>query len=92
MIDTRSSALVLIRTAPADPVPETMGQAHGGQQHGDPLYCDKALQRTYPRLMLHALNIQFDRPSREPVRVGAPIPPALTQFMENFFLQTRLPP
>lgn len=48
---------------------------------GDPLYGDKAFQRTFPRLMLHALNIQFDRPSGERVRVESQIPQALSQFI-----------
>jgi RluA family pseudouridine synthase len=49
---------------------------------GDPLYGDKALQRTYPRLMLHALNIQFDRPAGERVRVESQIPRMFLQLME----------
>ena len=43
---------------------------------GDPLYGDKLLQRTFPRLMLHALSIEFRLPDDRPVelRTVAPQP------------------
>jgi tRNA pseudouridine32 synthase/23S rRNA pseudouridine746 synthase len=36
---------------------------------GDPLYGDKLFQRTFPRLMLHALGIEFRLPDGRPVEI-----------------------
>ncbi len=41
---------------------------------GDPLYGEKALQRSYPRLMLHAHSITVQLPSKEPLTVQAALP------------------
>jgi len=41
---------------------------------GDLKYGDQTLQGLYPRLMLHALAIEFDLPSGERVTVEAPAP------------------
>ncbi len=41
---------------------------------GDLKYGDQTLQGRYPRLMLHALAIEFDLPSGERVTVEAPAP------------------
>jgi tRNA pseudouridine32 synthase/23S rRNA pseudouridine746 synthase len=41
---------------------------------GDLRYGDRALQRTYPRLMLHAQKVSFRLPSDEQFAVEAPVP------------------
>jgi tRNA pseudouridine32 synthase/23S rRNA pseudouridine746 synthase len=41
---------------------------------GDPLYGDKALQKNYPRMMLHAHRLTFRLPSDGPLTLEAPIP------------------
>jgi tRNA pseudouridine32 synthase/23S rRNA pseudouridine746 synthase len=41
---------------------------------GDRRYGDKAMQRAFPRLMLHAQEITFPLPTGEKVTVQAPIP------------------
>ena len=41
---------------------------------GDSLYGDKTIQRTYPRLMLHAQRLRLTLPSNESLMVEAPIP------------------
>ncbi|MCK7490048.1 MAG: pseudouridine synthase [Anaerotruncus sp.] len=43
---------------------------------GDPRYGDRARQERFPRLMLHALAIEFALPSGERVTVEAPAPPS----------------
>lgn len=39
---------------------------------GDTLYGDKALQKTFPRLMLHALSLQFLSPAGAEIRIESP--------------------
>jgi len=51
---------------------------------GDPLYGDKATQRHFPRLMLHALRLTLPSPSGQEITIEAPIP---TSFQD---LQHRL--
>jgi tRNA pseudouridine32 synthase/23S rRNA pseudouridine746 synthase len=41
---------------------------------GDPLYGDKRFQRTFPRLMLHALSIEFRLPDDRPVEIRTAAP------------------
>jgi RluA family pseudouridine synthase len=41
---------------------------------GDPLYGDKRVQRTFPRLMLHALGIEFRLPDGRPVEIRTAAP------------------
>ena len=41
---------------------------------GDPLYGDKRFQRTFPRLMLHALGIEFRLPDGRPVEIRTAAP------------------
>ena len=41
---------------------------------GDPLYGDKLFQRTFPRLMLHALGIEFRLPDGRPVEIRTAAP------------------
>jgi len=43
---------------------------------GDLRYGDKARQERTPRLMLHALSLEFALPSGEPVAIEAPPPPS----------------
>jgi tRNA pseudouridine32 synthase/23S rRNA pseudouridine746 synthase len=41
---------------------------------GDLKYGDKAAQEKFPRLMLHALEIEFALPGGERLKIGAPVP------------------
>jgi RluA family pseudouridine synthase len=45
---------------------------------GDRLYGDKALQKTYPRLMLHSWRIGFTLPSGQALRIESEVPPAFS--------------
>ena len=42
---------------------------------GDPLYGDKRAQRSYPRLMLHALSLEFTLPDGTAQDLRTPPPP-----------------
>jgi tRNA pseudouridine32 synthase / 23S rRNA pseudouridine746 synthase len=42
---------------------------------GDPLYGDKRIQRTFPRLMLHAASIEFRLPDDRRFSARTPVPP-----------------
>jgi 23S rRNA-/tRNA-specific pseudouridylate synthase len=48
---------------------------------GDTLYGDKPLQKSYPRLMLHATSIVFRLPSGQELRVESKIPVAILSSM-----------
>ena len=50
---------------------------------GDALYGDKSLQKNFPRLMLHALNIRFSWLSREEVFIESQPPSILFDFSEK---------
>jgi RluA family pseudouridine synthase len=50
---------------------------------GDTLYGDKSLQKNFPRLMLHALNIRFSWLSREEVFIESKIPSIFYDFSEK---------
>jgi len=50
---------------------------------GDTLYGDKSLQKNFPRLMLHALNIRFSWLSREEVFIESQPPFILFDFSEK---------
>jgi tRNA pseudouridine32 synthase / 23S rRNA pseudouridine746 synthase len=41
---------------------------------GDPLYGNKSIQKTFPRLMLHALNIRFTLPDDNEIFIESRIP------------------
>jgi RluA family pseudouridine synthase len=41
---------------------------------GDPLYGDKRVQRSFSRLMLHALSLEFTRPDGTPEDLRTPVP------------------
>jgi tRNA pseudouridine32 synthase / 23S rRNA pseudouridine746 synthase len=45
---------------------------------GDRLYGDKNLQKKYPRLMLHAVGIQFKNPSGKEITVESKVPEEFT--------------
>jgi RluA family pseudouridine synthase len=49
---------------------------------GDLRYGDKAVQRTFPRLMLHAQKIMLQFPSGEGVTIEAPIPESFWSVIE----------
>jgi RluA family pseudouridine synthase len=50
---------------------------------GDPRYGDVALQRTFPRLLLHADAIFFHLPSGEQMTVSAPPPLSFQELVER---------
>jgi RluA family pseudouridine synthase len=50
---------------------------------GDTLYSDKSLQKNFPRLMLHALNIRFSWLSWEEVFIESKIPSIFYDFSEK---------
>jgi len=49
---------------------------------GDLRYGDKAQQQQFPRLMLHASEIQAQLPDGAPVILSAPLPESFTQVLE----------
>lgn len=50
---------------------------------GDLKYGDRTLQGRYPRLMLHALEIEFALLSGERVTVEAPVPPSFEAVLQS---------
>jgi tRNA pseudouridine32 synthase/23S rRNA pseudouridine746 synthase len=50
---------------------------------GDLRYGDRAVQERFPRLMLHALEIEFALPSRERLTVEAPVPPSFEEVLRG---------
>ena len=50
---------------------------------GDLKYGDRAVQSRFPRLMLHALEIEFALPSDERVTVEAPVPPSFEEVLRG---------
>jgi len=48
---------------------------------GDTLYGDKALQKTFPRLMLHALRLCLSLPTGEYACLESGIPPAFLKYI-----------
>jgi RluA family pseudouridine synthase len=79
-------AATLIRVQPAT------GRRHQIRVHlyhighpivGDLKYGDRALQERFPRLMLHALEIEFALPSGERVTVEAPVPPSFEEVLRG---------
>jgi len=49
---------------------------------GDPLYGDKAVQRSCPRLMLHALRLTIHLPSGQKRTFEAPIPESFSRVLQ----------
>jgi len=54
---------------------------------GDLRYGDRARQARFPRLMLHALEVEFALPSGERVTIDAPVPPSFEEVLAG--LRTR---
>ena len=50
---------------------------------GDLKYGDRTLQGRYPRLMLHALEIEFALPSGDRVTIAAPVPASFETVLEG---------
>ncbi|MBM3133558.1 MAG: RNA pseudouridine synthase, partial [Chloroflexi bacterium] len=50
---------------------------------GDSRYGDKAIQSLFPRLMLHAQEIEFRLPSGEEALVEAPVPESFRAVLES---------
>jgi tRNA pseudouridine32 synthase/23S rRNA pseudouridine746 synthase len=51
---------------------------------GDLRYGERARQERFPRLMLHALEIEFTLPSGERVTIEAPVPPSFEAVLAGF--------
>ncbi len=51
---------------------------------GDLKYGDRSMQAHLPRLMLHALAIEFRRPDGQDVMIEAPIPAAFSAVIESY--------
>jgi RluA family pseudouridine synthase len=49
---------------------------------GDPLYGDKAVQSSYPRLMLHARRLSLHLPSGQRLTLEAPVPESFTRVLQ----------
>jgi tRNA pseudouridine32 synthase / 23S rRNA pseudouridine746 synthase len=49
---------------------------------GDRLYGDRALQRDYPRMMLHARRLTIHPPSGEELTIEAPVPQSFSDVVE----------
>jgi 23S rRNA-/tRNA-specific pseudouridylate synthase len=50
---------------------------------GDPLYGNKALQSSYPRLMLHARRLTLDQPPGKRLTLEAPIPESFSRVLRT---------
>jgi tRNA pseudouridine32 synthase/23S rRNA pseudouridine746 synthase len=50
---------------------------------GDPLYGEKALQSSYPRLMLHARRLTLDHPPDRRLTLETPIPESFTHVLQT---------
>jgi len=82
----RLEGATLLRVSPAT------GRRHQIRVHlyhighpilGDLRYGDKARQERFPRLMLHALSLEFDLPSGERVTVEAPPPTSFEKVVAS---------
>ncbi|HMA53782.1 MAG TPA: RluA family pseudouridine synthase, partial [Acidobacteriota bacterium] len=80
----RLEGATLLRVSPAT------GRRHQIRVHlyhighpilGDLRYGDRARQERFPRLMLHALSLEFALPSGERVTVEAPPPPSFESIV-----------
>jgi tRNA pseudouridine32 synthase/23S rRNA pseudouridine746 synthase len=59
---------------------------------GDLKYGDRSVQRAYPRLMLHALDISFKRRGGEEVKMEAPVPESFREVLEELRHHSRTKP
>ncbi len=50
---------------------------------GDLRYGDRAVQSRFPRLMLHALAIEFRSPNGKAIKVEAPVPPSFSAVLQK---------
>jgi RluA family pseudouridine synthase len=50
---------------------------------GDKKYGDRAVQSAFPRLMLHAIEIEFALPSGERLRIAAPVPESFSAVLQT---------
>jgi tRNA pseudouridine32 synthase/23S rRNA pseudouridine746 synthase len=82
----RLPAATLLRVQPAT------GRRHQIRVHlyhighpivGDPKYGDRAVQEGFPRLMLHALEIEFALASGERLTLEAPAPPSFEDVLRK---------
>jgi len=82
----RLPAATLVRVQPAT------GRRHQIRVHlyhighpivGDLRYGDRGLQEPFPRLMLHALEIEFSLSSGERLAVEAPVPPSFEEVLRG---------
>jgi tRNA pseudouridine32 synthase/23S rRNA pseudouridine746 synthase len=54
---------------------------------GDPLYGEQAVQRSYPRLMLHARRLSLHLPSGQRLTLEAPIPESFSRVVQTAHLE-----
>jgi tRNA pseudouridine32 synthase/23S rRNA pseudouridine746 synthase len=50
---------------------------------GDPLYGEQAVQRSYPRLMLHARRLSLHLPSGTRLTIEAPVPESFSRVVQT---------
>ncbi len=91
-VEKRLSAYTLVRIFPLT------GRRHQIRVHlyhiehpivGDLRYGDRARQKTFPRLMLHALSIEFGLASGERLTIEAPVPESFAAVVESLGKGTR---
>ena len=56
---------------------------------GDALYGDKSLQKTFPRLMLHALSIRFRSAAGDEIQIESPAAQSFCRMLSIFRSKTR---
>jgi len=85
-VTARLEEFTLVRVHPAT------GRRHQIRVHlyhighpivGDLKYGDRAAQERFPRLMLHALEVEFALPSGDRVTVAAPVPASFDAVLEG---------
>jgi len=86
VVERRLAAFTLVRARPLT------GRRHQIRVHlyslghpiaGDLRYGERAAQEKFPRLMLHALEIEFALPSGEQVKIEAPLPESFSAVLKS---------
>jgi RluA family pseudouridine synthase len=81
-VDRRSPGFTRVRVHPVT------GRKHQIRAHffgighpivGDALYGDKRVQRSFPRLMLHALSLEFELPEAGEIRIASRLPDSFSK-------------
>jgi 23S rRNA-/tRNA-specific pseudouridylate synthase len=85
-VEARPPGFTLVRVSPLT------GRKHQIRAHffsighpivGDTLYGGKALQKTFPRLMLHALSLCLSLPTGEYACLESEMPPAFRNYFSR---------